>query len=191
VAEVSFSKQGVADLGDIEGLEVALEFSQTSKGGLFGKALNRLKPADPDLTAIAFAGSMAVDAVDPKNKQSIYNGAVVHQGDAKGDGSEVIRFDLGRIGEEDKDITAFGLVAACSDGFGRVEGATARFYDTSGGGRKHLGNVRFSVTGNHTGALLGVFQQSESGGWQFRKEAVYGQGKTWRDYARMAEGRVQ
>lgn len=188
--EVSFSKAGVADLGTIEGLEVTLEFSQTTKGGMLGKAFNRIKPADPDLTAIAFAGTMAVDAVDPKNKQAILNSAVVHQGDARGDGAEVIRFDLSRVGEEDQDIDGFALVAACTDGFSRVEGAVARFYDLSNGGRKHIGNVRFSVTGNHTGALLGVFKRSEDGRWQFTREAVYGQGRTWREFARMAEGRM-
>lgn len=192
MSQINWRKEGeaqVADVGDIGSVEVVLEFEQTKAKGMLGGLRNKFQPADPDLVAIVFAGSMAVEAADPKNRHTAAGGCVQHTGDAAGSGSESVILRLGEFKTEDADLTGVALVAACSDGFSRVEGAKARIYDTTGGIRDLLTTVRFDLLGSHTGALLATVKRTESG-WQFRREAVYGSGSDWRSYARMATGRI-
>lgn len=190
---ISFRKEGdaeVADLGAIGTLDVDLEFQQDQGRGFGAKLAARFKPADPDLTVIAFAGAMPTDAADPKNKTAILNGAVVHHGDARGAGVETVTLNLGRIAANDRDITGFALVAANPAGFARTPGAVARIYDVTTGTRVWLDNVRFNIVGSHTSALLGVLRLTP-GGWQFRKVAAYGQAVAWQQMASLATAQMR
>lgn len=173
------------DLGRIRVLEIEFTFEQSKQagGGLFGKIKN-LKGADPDMTVIAFKGTMPVDAADPKNRNVILAGAVVHHGDAKRKGTEQVTIDLTRLTREDSDITGFAAVVACKAGFANIV-PIARFYDNSTGEREWIDNVRFDITGNHTSALLGVVRKVATG-WQYRTTESYGQAGAWQEMASLA-----
>lgn len=190
----------VAPLVDASGtsvgvLEIELEWEQPSSGGgLFGKLKSKLDETDVDVSAILFEGDEAVDYVSPKEHPRALGGAVVHGGDVKrgqGEGGgERVTMKLADIRSMDGDITAIALVAACSKGnFSKIAGAVCRIYDVSSGGRVHLDNVRFAVTGDHTGALLGIVRKSDSG-WSFVKAKQYGAAGHWRHLASLARGRV-
>lgn len=184
-----------ADGGSVAILEVELEWEQPSSGGgLFGKLKSMRDETDVDVSAILFAGDEAVDYVSPKEHQSALGGTVVHHGDVKrgsGEGGgEKISMRLADIRTQDDDITSIALTASCSRGnFSKVAGAVCRIFDASGGERVHLGNVRFAVTGEHTGALLGVVRRTASG-WTFAKAKAYGSAGNWRHLASLARGRV-
>lgn len=185
----------VAPLGAVGVLEVELEWEQPQEGrGLFGKAKALLNVTDVDVAGILFEGDEPVDYVDPKQHPSALGGAVVHHGDVKrgtGDGGgERITMRLADIRDTDGDITAIALTASCPRGdFSKVAGAVCRVFDTTSGARVHLGNVRFAVTGGHTGALLGVVRKTADG-WSFTKTKAYGQAGNWRQLAGLARGRV-
>lgn len=173
----NFRKEGaarVADLPAMRSLEVELEFEQKKGGGL--RALrNKFTPADPDLVAGVCVGPMVVDQADPKNRQSIINGAVVHRGDAKGNGSEVVAVDVTRMLDYDSDIDGIVLGGICpgDEGFSRVAGVVVRLYDTSNGARTHLGNVRFDVDSRRSAVVIATIKKSGDG-WQVRNEPTYG-----------------
>lgn len=200
---LNWTKDGteeVADLvnntgGAVAVLEVELEWEQPSSGGgLFGKLKSKLDETDVDVSAILFEGDEAVDYVAPKEHQSALGGAVVHAGDVrKGQGEgggERITMRLSDIREQDSDITGIALTASCSRGsFSKIAGAVCRIYDAGNGSRVHLGNVRFAVTGEHTGALLGVVRKTPTG-WSFSKAKQYGAAGSWRQLASLARGRV-
>ncbi len=190
----------VADLVGVDGntvavLEIELEWEQpTSGGGFMGKLRSKLDETDVDVSAILFDGDEAVDYVSPKEHQRALSGAVVHAGDVKrgnGEGGgEKIAMRLADIRERDSDITAIALVAACSRGnFSKIAGAVCRIYDASSGERVWLDNVRFAVTGNHTGALLGIVRKTDAG-WSFTKAKAYGAAGNWRHLAALASTRV-
>ncbi len=190
----------VADLIGANGsnvtvLEIELEWEQpTSGGGLMGRLKGKLNETDVDVSAILFEHDEAVDYVSPKEHQRALSGAVVHAGDVKrgaGEGGgEKVTMRLADIRDKDSDITAIALVAACSKGnFSKIAGAVCRIYDASGAQRVWLDNVRFAVTGDHTGALLGVVRKTDSG-WSFTKAKAYGQAGNWRHLAALARGRV-
>ncbi len=189
----------VAELVGVNGavavLEIELEWEQpTSGGGLMGKLRSKLDETDVDVSAILFEGDEAVDYVSPKEHQRALGGAVAHAGDVKrgnGEGGgEKITMRLADIRDKDGDISAIALVAACSKGnFSKIAGAVCRIYDATSGERVHLDNVRFAVTGNHTGALLGVVRKTDAG-WSFTKAKAYGQAGHWRHLAGLARGRV-
>lgn len=177
-------------------LEIELEWEQpTSGGGLMGKLRAKLDETDIDVSAILFDGTEPVDYVSPKEHQRALSGAVIHGGDVtKGNGEgggERVTMRLADIRERDSDITAIALVAACSRGsFSKIAGAVCRIYDASSGGeRVWLDNVRFAVTGDHTGALLGIVRKTDAG-WSFVKAKQYGQAGHWRHLAGLARGRV-
>lgn len=184
-----------AELGAIGILEVELEWEQPQTGGgLFGKAKALLNATDVDVAGILFEGDEPVDYVDPKQHPHALGGAVVHHGDVrKGQGeggAEKITMRLADIRQDDSDITAIALTASCPRGdFSKVAGAVCRVYDASNGARQHLGNVRFAVTGGHSGALLGVVRKTPDG-WVFTKTKQYGQAGNWRQLAGLARGRV-
>lgn len=190
----------VADLvgtdgGTVNVLEIELEWEQpTSGGGLMGRLKAKLDETDVDVSAILFENDEAVDYVSPKEHQRALSGAVAHGGDVKrgtGEGGgEKITMRLADIRDKDADITAIALVAACSKGnFSKIAGAVCRIYDASRPERVWLDNVRFAVTGDHTGALLGVVRKTDSG-WSFTKAKAYGQAGNWRHLAALARGRV-
>lgn len=176
-------------------LEIELEWEQPSSGGGFmGRLKAKLDETDIDVSAILFDGDEPVDYVSPKEHQRALSGAVVHGGDVrKGNGEgggEKVTMRLADIRERDSDIGAIALVAACSRGsFSKIAGAVCRIYDASGGERVWLDNVRFAVTGDHTGALLGVVRKTDAG-WSFVKAKQYGQAGHWRQLAGLARGRV-
>lgn len=185
----------IAALGAVGVLEVELEWEQPQEGrGLFGKAKALMNATDVDVAGILFEGDEPVDYVDPKQHPSALGGAVVHHGDVKrgaGEGGgERITMRLQDIRDTDGDITAIALTASCPKGdFSKVAGAVCRIFDASNGTRQHLGNVRFAVTGGHTGALLGVVRKTADG-WSFAKTKQYGQAGNWRQLAGLARGRV-
>jgi len=185
----------VAPLGAVGVLEVELEWEQPQVGGGFmGRLRDRFDATDVDVAGILFEGDEPVDYVDPKQHPSALGGAVVHHGDVKrgaGEGGgERITMRLQDIRDTDGDITAIALTASCPKGdFSKVAGAVCRIFDASNGTRQHLGNVRFAVTGGHTGALLGVVRKT-AGGWSFAKTKQYGQAGNWRQLAGLARGRV-
>jgi stress response protein SCP2 len=199
VTALSFTKNGdeeVANLPSAVGvLEIELEWEQPQAGGGFMGKLKGLRDAtDVDVAGILFEGDEPVDYVDPKQHPSALGGAVVHHGDVKrgtGEGGgERITMRLADIRDTDGDITAIALTASCAKGdFSKVAGAVCRMFDASNGARVHLGNVRFAVTGGHTGALLGVVRKTVDG-WQFAKTKQYGQAGNWRQLAGLARGRV-
>jgi stress response protein SCP2 len=184
-----------AELGAVGVLEIELEWEQPETGrGLMGRLRGKLDGTDVDVSAILFEGDEAVDYVDPKSHPRALGGAVVHGGDVvrgQGEGGgEKITMRLADIREQDSDITGIALTASCSRGnFSKVAGAVCRIYDGSGGTRVHLGNVRFAVTGEHTGALLGVVRKTPVG-WSFTKAKAYGVAGSWRHLAALARGRV-
>jgi stress response protein SCP2 len=196
---LSFTKAANGDetapLGAIGVLEVELEWEQPQEGrGFMGKLKSRMNETDVDVAGILFEGEEAVDYVDPKQHPSALGGYVVHHGDVrKGQGEgggECISMRLADIREVDGDITAIALTASCPKGdFSKVAGAVCRMYDASNGTRQHLGNVRFAVTGEHTGALLGVVRKTPDG-WVFAKTKQYGAAGNWRQLAGLARGRV-
>ena len=185
----------VAPLGSVGVLEVELEWEQPQAGGGFMGKLKGLRDAtDVDVAGILFEGDEPVDYVDPKQHPSALNGAVVHHGDVKrgtGEGGgERITMRLADIRDTDGDITAIALTASCPRGdFSKVAGAVCRVFDTTSGEKVHLGNVRFAVTGGHTGALLGVVRKTADG-WSFTKTKAYGRAGNWRQLAGLARGRV-
>ena len=190
--DISKIKDGEsADLGTVGELKIVLEWEQPKSGGLFGKLKDRLDATDIDVSAILFAAGEAVDYVSPKGHPYALGGAVTHQGDVQrgsGEGSgETIVAYLSRIREQDGDIDAIAVVASCArGGFEKIAGAVCRIY-TDG---THRGNIRFSVTTNHTGALLAVVRKTEAG-WTFAKEKAYGPGEGgWRTLAGLAYGAV-
>ena len=184
----------VAPLGAVGVLEVELEWEQPQGSGLIGRALAKMRETDVDVSAILFEGDEAVDYVDPKEHQKALGGSVLHGGDVRrgqGEGGgERIVMRLADIREMDGDITAIALTASCTKGsFSNIAGAVCRIFDSSSGERVHLGNVRFAVTGGHTGALLGVVRKTDAG-WNFAKAKQYGQAGGWRQLAGLARGRV-
>lgn len=170
----------VADLGSgLTALEIVMQFEQRKGGGLLGRAAARFKPADPDLVAGVGAGNKLVDLIDPKDKQSGFGGAIVHRGDAKGNGSEVLAIDLTGLHAEDNDIDAFVLGAFCKgeQGFGRVAGIFWRVYNTSGDGRVHLGNVRIDISSTDSSVAAAVLRRvgpHPTGTWQCRIDPRFG-----------------
>lgn len=194
---LSFTKNGdeeIAALGSVGVLEVELEWEQPQTGGgLMGRLKGLRDATDVDVAGILFEGDEPVDYVDPKQHPRALGGAVVHHGDVrKGQGEgggERITMRLADIRETDGDITAIALTASCPRGdFSKVAGAVCRVFDTTDG-RVHLGNVRFAVTGGHTGALLGLVRKTPDG-WSFAKTKVYGAAGNWRQLASLARGRV-
>jgi stress response protein SCP2 len=190
--DLSKIKEGEsADLGIVGELKIVLEWEQPKAGGFLGKLKDRFDTTDIDVSAILFSQGEAVDYVDPKEHRYALGGAVTHQGDVQrgtGEGSgETIIAYLSRIREQDADIDAIAIVASCArGGFEKIAGAVCRIY-TDGG---HRGNIRFSVTTGHTGALLAVVRKSQVG-WTFAKEKAYGPGEGgWRALAGLAHGRV-
>lgn len=192
---ITFTKEGTADVGTLDGvgvLRVSFEFEQTPSRGFLGKMRDAVRKVDPDLVAVAFSGRMPVDAADPKNpnKLSLFNGTVLHLGDGKGNGSETVQIDLTRLDARNEDISAFALFAVCPDGFSRVQGCVAHVEDaTTAGLPAHLAAVRFNILGTHTAALLGIVARV-NGVWQFRKDPEYGHGETWQQFARIAIPKV-
>lgn len=179
-----------ADLGAVGELTVVLSWDQPTSSGLFGKLRDRFDTTDIDVSAILYSGGEAVDYVSPKEHQSALRGAVVHQGDVqRGNGEaagETIVAQLSRIHADDGDIDAMAITASCAKGgFDKIAGAVCRVYCDG----HHRGNVRFSVTSGHTGALLAVVRKTDTG-WTFSKEKAYGPGGTWRHLAALAAGRV-
>lgn len=184
-----------ADGGGVAILEIELEWEQPQTSGMFGRLKAKLDETDVDVSAILFERDEPVDYVSPKEHQRALGGAVVHGGDVKrgaGEGGgEKVTMRLADIRDKDSDITALALVASCSRGsFSKIAGAVCRIYDASGSERVWLDNVRFAVTGDHTGALLGVVRKTDSG-WSFVKAKQYGQAGNWRHLAALARGRVQ
>lgn len=196
----SFVKVGVsstgetieeADLGTITRIEFDLEFQQKKTKGAFGGLRDRLQPADPDLMAVAFQGTMPVDYVEPKGHTEIFEGTVRNLGDARGSGVETVVIDVSRLAARNRDITGFAVAASCPDGFGRVAGIVCHVYDTSvEGARTHITACRFDVTRpNITSGLFGSLVRSGDG-WAFRKVTEYGTGRGWEDVARSARAHM-
>lgn len=176
----------VADLGTLTSIEVEMQFEQRKTKGVFGGAVDRFAPADPDLVAGVGAGRMLVDLIDPKDnpKGTRIKGAVqCVGGDQRGAGAEVVRVDVTQMHAEDSDIDAIVLGGFCpgSKGFGRVAGVVCRIYDTSTGERKHLANVRFDVSSTDSGVLACSLHQQADGTWQIRNAPKYGQAATVAD----------
>lgn len=175
----------------VEVLQVLLEWEQPGRTGFLG----RFKPTtDIDVSAIIFCGSEDVDYVSPKEHPRALSGAVIHHGDVvagQGEGGgERITMKLAELRADDDDITAIALTASCAKGgFNKIAGAVCRIYDMQPVGPAHLGNVRFSVSENHTGALLGVVKKTDTG-WTFTKTKQYGPGGDWRTLAHLARGHV-
>lgn len=194
-ARLSFRKDGdgeVADLPSVQALEIDLKFEQGRGGNMFQRARNKFQPADPDLWAIAYAGRMPVDRVEPKNRNIIFDGAVRHLGDGKGNGVETIVVRPVDLGERNADIDGFAFVGTClgEEGFQRMVGAVVEIYDNSTGTRRFIGPVRFDITTRQTSALFGVLKRTPAGAWQFRKQPVYGHAGDWRQLASLATAQM-
>jgi stress response protein SCP2 len=197
---LTFTKHGeheIADLITAGGqpvgiLEVILSWDQPTGGGFLG----RLKPkTDVDVSAILFVDDEDVDYVSPKEHPTALGGRVHHHGDVKqGKGEnagEKISMHLNDIRTDDADITAIALTASCATGsFDRIAGAACRFYDATRPEREPLGVVRFSVSADHAGSLLGVVRKTDLG-WTFAKTKAYGAGGNWRTLANLARGHVR
>lgn len=182
-----------ADLGNIQKLEFDLEFKQVKSGGMFGGFKDKYKPADPDLVAVAFAGILPVDYVEPKSHHTIFDGAAKNLGDARGEGTETVRLDVNMLSHRNRDITGFVVAASCADGFGRVNGVVCHVYDTSKDGeREHLTACRFDMTQpNITSGIFGALVLGKTGGWLFRKFNAYGRANGWHDIAAQARSYMQ
>ncbi len=173
-------------------LEVVLGWDQPGGGGLLG----RFKPkTDVDVSGIIFVGDEDVDYVSPKEHPSALNGRVYHHGDVragKGEaGGERVSLRLSELRTEERDITAIALVASCATGrFDKIAGAACHIYDATGPQRELLDTVRFSVSKNHSGAVVGVVQKAETL-WTFTKVKQYGPGGDWRALANLARGHVR
>ncbi len=172
-------------------LDVVLTWDQPTGGGI----LSRLRAkTDIDVSAILFVEDEDVDYVSPKEHQSALGGRIRHHGDVKagqGDGGgEKITMCLSDIRSEDADITAIALTASCATGsFGKIAGASAKFFDAASAAQP-LGTVRFSVSADHAGSLLGVVKKTGTG-WTFTKAKAYGPGGNWRTLANLARGHVR
>lgn len=182
----SLIKQGDAQKANLTGvrrIEVDLEFEQSTGGKLKG-FMNRVNPVDPDLFVVAYCGRRGVNYANPKDAGhgSLYGGAVVHRGDARGSGVETAYVDLSAITRENSDIDGFGFFAVCKQGFERVPGATARIYDASGPERAWIGNVRFEFGPNHKTAVLGMLF-SDGLGWQWVSRPRFGFDPDWQSLA--------
>ena len=184
-----------ADLGNIQKLEFDLEFKQVKSGGMFGGLKDKYKPADPDLVAVAFAGMLPVDYLNPKDRDHmrIFDGAAESLGDTRGAGTETVRLDVNMLSHRNRDITGFVVAAACPDGFGRVNGVACHVYDTSKDGeREHLTVCRFDMTQqNITSGIFGGLVLGKTGGWIFRKFNAYGRANGWHDIASQARSYMQ
>lgn len=166
----------VADLGgNVTHLRIVMEFEQRKGRGLFGKAEAKFNPADPDLVAGVGAGRKLVDLIDAKDKPTGFGGAIVHRGDAKGNGKETMDIDLTLLHAEDSDIDAFVLGAFCDGekGFGRVAGIVWRIYDASPAGRGHLGNVRIDISSTDSSVAAAVLRQRDNR-WECRINPTFG-----------------
>jgi hypothetical protein len=181
----------VADLGNISKLDVRLEFQQKKSKGLMGKLKDNFQAADPDLVAFAWKGRTPVDYVEPKDRTTIYSGAVSHLGDGRKAGTETITFDLSRLRAEQGYVTAFGIGVVLNDaeGFSRIAGVVAHFYDVSTGQPQLLGSVPFSVLGRHTGASLGLLVKKPEG-WKFVQVEETGHASDWQQLAALMRNHV-
>lgn len=183
-------KDGSATLDSVTSVEVELEFEQAKKGFL-GGLRNKVDPADPDLILAVMAAGRPVDYVEPKNRPDRCGGALHHDGDGRGNGSEVVRVHLDRLAAQDSDLDGIAVVAtiargAGDEGFSRIAGGVARIFDTSSGERAHMGNVRLTLGSRHTCAVVAVMARNPQGVWTLRTGGRVGYAEGWEAAARFA-----
>jgi len=174
----------------IEKIRIVFDWEEAKAKGFLKRTFDR--GVDVDTFAVVYQGTDPIEAVRPERTIGV-GGAIVHGGDVKrgaGEGvGENITFDFTQIREQDDDIAAIAVTAACkSGGFDRVEMATAMIFDVTGAGDgpgRKLGQVRVPIQGSHTGAVIGTLKKT-SEGWAWRTSGKLGQGRTWQELGHLA-----